>query len=373
MVRITTNSSLMMYKSGLMKSTNKVNTAMTKLMTYRNFDSYAADPAAATRAFKVHSSLNAVQAQHSNTETIISKNETAWTNMESIIDELTKTMGLVPAFNGLNSTNLEVLGTQAQTLEKGAEAIILAMNSRYNSDYIFAGADNQEAPFSILEETVGGNTTKYVAYRGVKLDHELDAEYIDPTTGAAVVNPSTGANYTNQEKLDEWNVEKLLVDIGLGFEVDGAGNVIDATAYDAAISGIDFLNYGVDAATGDPKNTASIMLRIADIFNTYDSSSATPWGSYSEEDITRLTKALQDSHSYMVEKHSELSAATAYLETNLSQLESTHDALNLERASIEDVDMADAIEQFMWAQTTYNAALQVGSQIIPQSLMDYMR
>ncbi len=371
MVRITTNSSMIMYKSGLMKTTNKVNTAMSKLMTYRNFDSYAADPASATRAFKVHSSINSVQAQHSNTETLISKNETAWTNMENIVDDLTRTMGLVPAFNGLNATNLEVLDTQALALEEGAAAIILSMNSRYNNDYIFAGADNHESPFSIVEETAGGVTSKYVTYRGVKVDHDLGADYIDPTTGTTVTNPATGANYTNEEKLDEWNVEKLLVDIGLGFEVDAAGNVIDATAYDASISGIDFLGYGVDA-DGDPKNTASIMLRMADVFNAYDSSSATPWGPYSEDDALRLMGKMQDAHSSMVEKHSELSAKTQYLETNLSQLESTHDALNLERASIEDIDMADAIEQFMWAQTAYNAALQVGTQVIPQSLMDYM-
>ena len=46
-----------------MKSTNSLNSAMTKLMTQRQFSSYASDPAAATRAFKIHSSLNATNAQ----------------------------------------------------------------------------------------------------------------------------------------------------------------------------------------------------------------------------------------------------------------------------------------------------------------------
>lgn len=35
MIRITTNSSLRMYRSNLMKSTNSLNSAMTKLMTQR--------------------------------------------------------------------------------------------------------------------------------------------------------------------------------------------------------------------------------------------------------------------------------------------------------------------------------------------------
>ena len=44
MIRITTNSSLRMYRSNLMKSTNSLNSAMTKLMTQRQFSSYASNP-----------------------------------------------------------------------------------------------------------------------------------------------------------------------------------------------------------------------------------------------------------------------------------------------------------------------------------------
>ncbi len=370
MVRITTNSSLFMYKSGLMKSTTSVNNAMQKLMTYRNFDSYAQDPAAATRAFKVHSSLNATDTQASNTETLISKYDTAWSNMEAVIDDLTKTMGLAPALTGLNGTNWGVLDSQAQVLEQGAESIVLAMNAKYNEDFIFAGADTQEAPFTIVEEAnAAGEMQKYVAFRGVKVDHDLGATYTDEN-GNTLANPATGADYTNAEILDKWNEEGLFVDIGLGFELDAAGNVIETTAFNAAISGIEFLGYGLDA-DGDPQNTASIMLRIAEIFEEYDSGSADPWNGR-EEEVNRLTIKLDDAHSNMVDEHAELSARSLSLSTNLSQLESRYDSLNIERAGIEDIDMADAIEQFMWAQTAYNAALQVGRDVIPQSLMDYM-
>ena len=37
------------------------------------------------------------------------------------------------------------------------------------------------------------------------------------------------------------------------------------------------------------------------------------------------------------------------------------------------IDPADAILELVWAQTCYNAALQVGTNVIPQSLMDYMK
>ena len=44
MIRITTNSTLFTYQSNLMQSTNQLYSAMSKLMTQRNFNAFSADP-----------------------------------------------------------------------------------------------------------------------------------------------------------------------------------------------------------------------------------------------------------------------------------------------------------------------------------------
>ena len=62
MIRVTTNNTLHMYQSNLMRSTNQLYSAMSKMMTGRNFDSSSANPAGATRAFRIYSSLNATNA-----------------------------------------------------------------------------------------------------------------------------------------------------------------------------------------------------------------------------------------------------------------------------------------------------------------------
>ncbi len=366
-MRITTNGSMYKYQSGLANATMIRDETMHKILSQRNFDSYAQDPAGATRAFRVHSSLNETDTQHANTSTIIGKNEVAWVNMETVIDDLTNALGQVPAMSGLSDTNLSTLDIQGQVLFQGAEAIVSGMNAKYNDQYIFNGADTYEAPFSIEQD--GDN--HYVAYRGVSLSHNLTDEYLDPDTGLGIENPDTGANYTNQEMLDRWNAENIYVDIGRGFEVDANGKVIPATAYDSAISGIEFLGYGVDA-DGDPMNIADIMLDISEIFKGYDLETNT-YNVGSRNDAERLFDKFGESHDSLIEQHAELSAQTQSLEQNLAQLEQTFDALNIERASIEDVDLVSAIQAYMWAENSYNAALQVGVNAIPESLMDYMR
>ena len=367
MIRITTNSSLRMYRSNLMKSTNSLNSAMTKLMTQRQFSSYASNPAAATRAFKIHSSLNATNAQYSNNDTVLHKYETAWRTLESVLDGydgLVQDTGRVPALSGLNDTNLSTLNAQGKIIREGAEAIVQAMNAKYGSNFVFAGADSLNAPFAI-------NDKGFVTYRGVEIDNPdtLDDIYLDDK--GQPIKDANGKDMTNKEVLDMWNEEHQYVDIGLGFQLDANGEVIPSTAFDSAISGIGIMGYGVDA-DNDPKNLASIMLRLADIFEGYDHETQT-WNVGSRAEAEELLKKLDTSREAMGEKWTTLDTEANFLDKNGTQLESTYDALNVERSNLEDIDPADAILELVWAQTCYNAALQVGTNVIPQSLMDYMK
>ena len=372
MVRVTTNSTLFNYRYNLYKNTNGLNNAMMKVMTGRNFNTYSADPAAATRAFKVHSSLNSTNAQYSNNKTVISKFETAWSNIHGVMNDLSNKLGEVPALEGLNGTNLTNLDSQAQILRAGAEAIIQSMNTKYDENFIFAGSDNQEAPFAI-------NDDGFITYRGVEIDNPatLGNDYLtDPTDpNSTVINNSVTPPrpYTNGEMLQKWaEDDPLYVDIGLGFELDENGKVIDSTAFDASISGIDIMGYGLDE-DGDPKNMASLMPKLADVFDDYDPDTKTWTNGSSEELASRLVNKFLDSKSKMIDKYSELDAEAKSLNTNSTQLKSNFDALNVELESIERVDQVDAITELVWAQTCYSAALQVGVNVIPQSLMDYLK
>ena len=191
---------------------------------------------------------------------------------------------------------------------------------------------------------------------------------------------STIQLFTNADALAELNSmadESLFVDIGLGFRLDEDGEVIDSTAFDSALSGLNFLGFGTDK-DGDPKNIVSIMLKISDIFGEYehnpDDSTKSTWGPSGDyEDACRLTSKFTDAQAYLSEQHTSLSAQGTYLETNQKRLDDTFFNLNSERSTIEDCDPADAITEYIAVNTCYQAALQVGTNVIPQSLMDYLR
>lgn len=385
MFRVTTNGTLYTYKQNMLKTSNKLYSAMNTLMTGRNFDSYSADPAAATRAFRLHSSLNATNTQASNNDMVFKKFSTAWDVADSLVNELSHDLAQTPLLEGLNQPNWSNLNTQGDIILSGAKAMVQSLNSTYNGKFLFNGADTENPPFAI--ETDGDK--HYLTYRGVRLDDPNDAyytsayvdsdgKYFEDATGDVIITDNTGTQkrvLSNEQVLEKWSNEHQYVDIGLGFAVDNNGDVLDSTAFDASISGMDFIGgYGVDPADDTPKNIISIMLRSAEIFKGYNQETG-EWSAAGDiEDaralVQKFTKAQEDLSNQHV---SFLEAQAQFLETNQKQLESTFYAQNEQLNNIERVDQVEAILALVSAQTGYNAALQAGANVVPQSLMDYLK
>ena len=347
MIRITTNGTLYSYKSQLMNSTNKLNDAYNTVLTGRRFNAYSEDPASATQAFRLRSSLATADKQATNNDTVIKKFSTAWDIIGDVYEDLTIEMGKVPALEGSNDTNLSVLPELGKILKSGAAAIVQDMNAKYGDNFIFGGAETLEVPFVLNEET--GELT----YRGLNVDKMVKNDPNDPNT------------YDNIN-------DSLYVDIGLGFQ-EANGEIISSSAYDAALNGLDFLGYGTEDGTpdGTPNNIVSIMWKMGEIFEGYDIDTQT-WNNGTREEAQELMAKLEDAADNLNEQYTKLDADTKYLYTNLDRLTTTKDNLNEQIVNIEDVDKAQAIMDLVWAQQAYNAALKIGTNIIPQSLLDYM-
>lgn len=337
MIRITTGGTLYNYKSQLMNSTNQLNNAYNTVLTGRRFNAYSEDPASATQAFRLRSSLATADKQATNNDTVIKKFSTAWDIIGDVYEDLTIDMGKVPALEGSNDTNLSVLPELGKILKSGAEAIVQDMNAKYGDNFIFGGAETLEVPFELKDGKL--------YYRGQDVDAMDDKAY-------AAINDS------------------LYVDIGLGFQEGANGELISSSAYDSALNGLDFLGYGTE--DGTPNNIVSIMWKMGEIFEGYDVENDT-WGpSGSREDAQALMEKLEGAADNLNEMYTKLDADTKYLNTNLDRLTTTKDNLNEQIVNVEDVDKAQAIMDLVWAQQAYNAALKIGTNIIPQSLLDYM-
>lgn len=498
MIRSTTVGTLKSYRTSLNKSFLKQNQARDTVLSQRNFNSCAEDPAAAAQAFQLRRSRMNVESQHSVADSTYRKYQSAWGALLTVVDDVDNQMT-----NSVKKATLEVLSDTTgdarralgKELSELADTIVQTMNNKYGESFIFAGADGDNVPFTWEGETL--------CYRGVPVDASVpnvmkdadgnavrldDGSYVTPNAstirvrefqvqkdpddpgdlgtlltvtteddrtlnvleGATSIdeddykqlsaddqlsyvkvkvevtdddnsgvqykevyykmddlgskadydaevaaNAMTDANgdpyvvnidgkdyyvvkapdstisqadydeaVENVAKLDYLSRESYYVDIGLGFKENESNELIKSSGFNAALNGISFLGYGTDA-DGDPRNIVSIIKQMAKIC-TEDTNS------FNWDEFDRLAGKMERAASDLHTMHDDMDAATNKLKNNMGLLEDSFYTLQEQYSGLEDVDMADSITSFVWAQYCYNAALKVGNSILSQSLMDYM-
>lgn len=346
MLRITTSSVLKSYRLNLNKSYSNLLSSQNTVLTQRNFNSYAEDPATASECFTLRRSYLRTSSQESISQAVISQYEVAWSTLDSVISSVSgeqATSAYATVMEGLNSptgTGRKALGNNLLEL---AKSLTQAMNVKYGDSYVFSGSDGQKVPFSWDGDTL--------CYQGVPVDAAQGS------TDAAALD--TLANATRY------------VDIGLGMQEDeNTGELVTASAFNCAMSGIEYLGYGVDDA-GLPNNVISAIYRMGTILSRCQEDGS--WASEADgEEISKLFEKFEDISNYLSDKHVEMDTQATFLKNNHKQLENAAYTLNEQIVDLEQVDLADAITSFSWAQYCYNAALKVGNSVLSETLMDFM-
>ncbi len=424
--RITTNGMFRNYRTNLSKNNKRLNDTMTTVQTERKFNTYAEDPAAASKAFRLRRSYWLTEDQIDNNNYIISKYENAYTAMGAVVDGDTEHPGLdglLASIEGISDTAGASRNALGRQLIATSESIVAMMNVKYEDDFIFAGADGENLPFQWDEhgtlryrgidvstpattfkssdfgvsqeilrmekpltqteydaafaagtvtdadyaayKTNYQKRTGYTAFEDAQNDYAKLAGYNEAKAAYETEHP--GYSFEDAVKLNDMANETTYVDIGLGMKEDQNGELIRGSAFNSAISGLKFLGYGED------KNLAVVIREIGQILVNADAESgAYMRGSVDQDRMNELLNSLHDCVRSSQGQHVQLSADAKYLRTNLDQLQTNKNELNTQIMDTESIDPAEAITEMSWAQYCYNAALRIGTNILSQSLIDYM-
>lgn len=381
--RITTNGLFRNYRTNLSKNNKSLNDAMTTVQTGRKFNTYAEDPAAASKAWRLRRSYWRTGDQIDNTNYAISKYESAYNAMASIVDGdvgngqyglgLDGILSSIKGLNGAAGASRAALGKE---LVQTAENMVSVMNTKYGDDFVFAGADGENVPFEwdgdrLLYRGIDVNTPKtdYVREDFLDEDGNFDQAKYDAAKQAYMeANPTwtDPKTFDNALALNRMAKEATYLDIGIGMKEKERGEMVTGSAFNTAISGLNFLGYGED------KNLAALVRELGEIYSRADPDT----GEYNNvEDRGRadeLVNRLHNAIDYSQGQHVQLDANAKYLRTNLSQLETNKAELDKQIVDTEDKEMGDAITEMTWAKYCYDAALRIGTNILSQSLLDYM-
>lgn len=331
-MRITTGMVRRNYMSGLSASLLDMNNSRNTLQTGRRFNRVSEDPFRASSAAALERKyLRNKDYLDTITElqSLSDSQEDAVGQISDIAETVSKDYS-VSAMNGVSGKD----GRQsyATALRELQESVVSSLNAQYGDRFVLAGNEALKAPFELKDGKL--------YYRGLDVS--------DPK---------------NQQQLEDLSKEASYVDIGFGLSFENnTNNVVSSTAYDMALSGLNLVGFG-QTADGTEKNMVVLMGQMADVLEKEN---------FDEEAYAKLWNQFQKGADELVDVNAKLGIRSKSLETTKTRLSDMDLAMTEQLDALVNVDPAEAIMNYSYAQYTYTSALKIGSGILGQSLLDFI-
>ncbi len=320
-----------------------LDTMRNRVMTQRKYMSTAEDPSSALRATSLERKY-AKNNDYLDTVEDIQSHQNAQEDSAMQISNIALVLAKQYGIEGMNGTNhsKETRQTYADAWRGAQQSMLLSLNATYGDEYVFGGSDAKNVPFT-LEEVNGKQVLKY---RGE-----------DVTNGDPKV-------------LEALSKDSHFIDLGFGLDVtnvtppnnSGQYSIDPATAFNTSLPGINLVGYGQDADK-DPKNMVLLAGMVADELEKEP---------FDYDRYKELVGKFEDGRNDLLSEVTILGTQTEFLTTTKERLENNKIQIAEDYDNVVNVDMAEAIMDFSWAQYVYNASLKVGNNILTPSFIDFM-
>lgn len=251
---------------------------------------------------------------------------------------------IVEGQNGTQSTDeRSIIATELRSLQ---DEMLSTLNTNVAGAYIFGGTNTDSAPFTI--DSASGK----LAYNGTILDNLVDTNAAD---AAKIASLSNDSRYLN---------------IGLNLQFDSTSNLVKSSAFAFTIQGIDIVGYGKTTTTATDGTSVTASNNLYDLLGQI--ADALESDTYSYEEVDTLYGQFQDSSGGILKSLTNVGAKTNYMDFMKERYTTQSTNLEDKQSNIEDVDVAAAIIEYKTNEIAYNAALQMGVNVVRNSIFDYM-
>lgn len=348
-MRVTTNSMVRSYNNSLSSTLNSLNVSRSRLETRRKFTKAYEDPAAASKAASLTKKYLDIEDNISTVENAMGRQDSADSAIQQIVSMVSKAAKDEGLKAVTDSTSTDAKKTYATSLRQMQESLLQMANSKYSDSYLFAGADGDNAPFAL-------DDSGEVTFRGI---------------------PVSSTNQADIDSLKKMADEKIYIDVGLGLQYntnigtpgnpDNAQSYNDingATAFDIAFSGLSLFGFGTSGNPPLSNNAIELVGQMADELEA---------SSFDKDKFNQLTDQLMKCHSSMADYNSKVGVKKQFLETTHERLKT--DKLNIytQLDSVANIEPTQAIMDYSYSQYAYNMVLKVGSSLLTNSFIDFMK
>lgn len=353
MTRITTGMIQRNYQNNLTSTLGGLESTRKQVETGRRFEHSYEDPTASAKAAILEKRYSRVQDYINNAENAMSwqmTQEEAAMAVNSYAVTITKTYDIA-AVNGTNQAP-NIRATYATAIESLQESMVSALNAKYGETFVLAGNEGKDPPFALEDDPYGAGY-KVLTYRGEPVDDiGADSDFLK---------------------------EHSYIDLGFGMEFikdaatgQATDEIAPASAFDMAMPGIKMVGYGTNGETVTingqtvdvSKNLVNLAGQLAALLREEE---------LNKDDFTKCWNQMEQGTSDLMDQVSALGTKYNLLETTLDRLETEKLDIETQFDNTVNIDPAEAIMNYSWADYAYNSALKVGTSIISPSLLDFVQ
>ncbi len=289
---------------------------------------------------------------------LMSSNDVFQTVMEKMVRMATDTY---------DADQRAIAGAEMEGLQ---EQLLQMANAQFGSKNLFAGTNNSEAPFALDangDVTYNGHLVNdMVAYDANAIPPmnlstaNLPANFTPETGMAMVEDPANPGSYI---PVEENGAVYLDVELGLTMYDDHTGvgsSVNSASAIQLSNTGTEMFGFGVDA-DGNAVNIIQFVGDVAEALNTDNVDQLREYIDVSKEIHSELTMAIAD-----------IGVRTNFLDMTTDRYEEDIDSLKEAQNDLEAADLEDESINYQIYQRAWSVSLQLGSQLLPTSIFDFM-
>lgn len=396
-MRITQNGMKRQYLRNSNSALERMNSINNRILTERKFMRASDDSTAAANAMIIRKSLSNLDMYEDNLKKVQALYNSAESHLSTLTSTVSKTITqVIYGINGDKSqTERNII---AGELEQFAEQMRTELNEVYADRRIFGGTNNNDVSFTF------DTATRQVSYNGVPVSAEIiekddgsggktysfgfkdgvvspityddDENAVTPTPKlpADVSATLTAEQITDYEegRLKSYDLypgsQPIYVDVGIGIKYDyddpndlTTAKVNPDTAMNITLNGVDMTGCGTDQ-DGDSLN----VIQLA-----YDAAEAMKNGDV--KTCNRLIDKLHSAEEQVLISITEFGAKSESINFHLTKIDNDRYNLQVQQKDIEAADLTKEITDFKSAQAAYNATLQMGSSVIPNSIFDFIR
>ena len=426
-MRITNNMITNSYLTSFNKSLERQNQLQEQLSDGKLIHRPSDDPVRAVRSLKYNTNLAENEQFTQNVKDATSWMETTDSAMSGLNSIMTRAKELVVSADG--SKPVESLQALGKELDGLIDAAVTIGNTQIGDRYLFAGQMDKTQPLerTTITDPLTNLPVEVVVYHGDanKISMPVQTGLVDPkqdsinltgieafgpaenyTETSTAVPPVTTTTVTLKSLNDLIKIKNELMKTSvvsqsnagsgaatLSGKYTGSGyadvNVRITGVTSESVSAAEYSTDGGStwaAATAD--NTtypATFTLGTTGVSTQIAKTSGNMTGdtyafrvplSDASPDVSWLSDVglslVADGHDYLLQAQTGLGARTSSYAMLESMLENNNTTITENLSVNEDLDIAKAIIEFKNSENVYNAALAVGSKIMPKSLVDFL-